>query len=118
MKVELRAPMNGFLIALVTLMTLGLYPLLRRAGERHFIIGMDDAGIRTRGGRKIAWGEIIGTERVVAKVNGIQMSDEYVIRSARAKASLPLWRAANAREARDFFLDRVPQGARRGGRRT
>ena len=117
MKVELHAPMNGFLIALVSLMTLGLYPLLRRAGERHFIVGMDDWGIQTRGGRKIAWGEIIDTERVIAQVNGIQRSDEYVIRSSRAKASLPLWRAENAREARDFFLDRIPLG-RRSGRKT
>ena len=58
MDIDLRPPMNGCLLALVTVMTLGLYPLLRKMGEGHFIRRMDEAGFETRGGKRFAWSEV------------------------------------------------------------
>src|SRR5688572_18403992 len=99
MEVDLQPPMNGCLIALVTVLTLGLYPLLRRMSEKHFIHRMDEAGFETRGGIQIAWDEVQRVERTVGKVQGVALSDELVLHTARGRASLPSWRAANAAAA-------------------
>jgi len=112
MEVTLRAPLPGCLIALVSVMTLGLYPILRRTAERRFIRRMDDAGIETRGGARIAWRDIDGVRHVIGKVEGVTRSDEYLIHAGKRTISLPLWRIENAAAARDFLVSRLPPGVR------
>lgn len=109
MEVDLQPPMNGCLISLVTVLTLGLYPLLRDMGEKHFIRRMDEAGFETRGGTRIAWDEVRRVERTVGKVQGVALSDELILHTARGRASLPSWRAANASEAQEFLMRHVPR---------
>ncbi|MCC7426952.1 MAG: hypothetical protein IT557_08620 [Alphaproteobacteria bacterium] len=110
MEITLRPPFHGCLIAMISLATLGLYPLLRRMAERRFIARMDDAGVELRSGRRMAWGDFTSIERVTASMHGAQLSDEYVLRGPAGRASLPLWRAGNAAEARDYLLRRLPPG--------
>jgi hypothetical protein len=112
MEVLLRPALNGCLFALMSVMTLGLFPLLQRMGQRHFILRMDESGLATRGGRRIAWSEITQIRRVVGTMKGATMSDEYLIRSSKGKASLPLWRARNADEAAAYLIRSVPPGVR------
>jgi len=114
MDVKLRPPFHGCLIALVSLVTLGLYPLLRRLGERHFIARMDDAGVTLRSGKRIAWSDFTGIARVSFEMQGIELSDEYVLRSRAGRASLPLWRVENASVARDYLLRRLPASIDKG----
>ena len=90
MEVSLRPPLHGCLIALLGLMTLGLYPLLRRMMERRFI------------------------RRVKGVVNGVVMSDELLLETRRGRVSLALWRAGNADEALDYLLRRLPGTVARG----
>lgn len=109
MDVQLRAPLGGCVMALVTVMTLGLYPLLRRLGERHFIRRMDDTGVVTRGGKRVAWDAFTGIRQVTTTMTGDgSLSNEYVLKSKQGTVSLPLWRAANAQEAGDYLLRRLP----------
>ncbi len=115
MDVILRPPFHGCLIALISVVTWGVYPLVRRLAERHFIRRMDEAGFETRSGRRVAWGEVTGIRRVVATMKGVQLSDEYVLRTRKGKASLPLWRIENAAAARDYLLRRLPPGVAVGG---
>lgn len=110
MEVKLRPPFHGCLIAMISLMTLGLYPLLRRMLEKRFIARMDDAGVQLRSGRRIAWANFTSVERVTTSMHGARLSDEYVLRGQEGRASLPLWRAENAAEARDYLLRRLPPG--------
>ena len=114
MEVSLRPPLHGCLIALLGLMTLGLYPLLRRMMERRFIRRMDDAGIETRGGKRIPWPEVTAIRRVKGVVNGVVMSDELLLETRRGRVSLALWRAGNADEALDYLLRRLPATVARG----
>jgi hypothetical protein len=95
-------------MVLVTVITWGMYPLLRRFGERHFIRRMDDEGVETRSGKRIAWGELTAIKRVSATMGGAQFSDEYLLTSRKGKVSLPLWRVENANEACDFMFQRLP----------
>jgi hypothetical protein len=108
MEISLRPPLHGCLIALLNLMTLGLYPLLRRWGERHFIRRMDDEGFETRGGKRIPWSEVTAIQRRQGVVNGAVLSDEMIVETRRGRASLPVWRMGNAEEGLDYLLRRLP----------
>ena len=46
--VQLRPGVSGCVTVPLGCMTLGLFPLLRKMGERHFILRMDDDGVETR----------------------------------------------------------------------
>jgi hypothetical protein len=110
-EVTLKPPFGGCLMLLVTVVTLGTYPLLRRLGERHFIARMDDYGFETRAGKRVDWTQVTRIEHVVGKVNGVQMSDEYVVRSTQGRSSLPLWRSTDRTAALDYLIQRAPQDA-------
>jgi hypothetical protein len=100
--------MNGCLFAFFALMTLGTVPLLLRMGEWHFIRRMDDAGLETRGGRRIAWSDVTGIRRVIGTMNGAQIANEIIVRASRRKASLMLSRCINGAEAEAYLLGHVP----------
>ena len=89
-------------------MTLGVFPLLVSLGERHFIRQMDEAGVVTRGGRRIAWNEFTGIVQSKGQMNSTVLSDEYLLKSSKGKASLPTWRAENAAEAKAFLFQHLP----------
>ena len=108
MEVRLRRHPGGCIFWPLTIMTFGLFPLLKNWGERHFIQQMDDTGVVTRGGRKIAWNEFTSIVRWQNKMSGAVMSDEYILKSPKGKVSLPTWRALNAQEAREYLFQRVP----------
>ena len=111
MEVTLKPPFGGCLMLLITVVTLGAYPLLRRMSERHFIARMDDYGFETRAGKRVNWSEVSQIEHVLGKVNGVRMSDEYVVRSPQGRSSLPVWRATTGTEALDYLIQRAPQAA-------
>jgi hypothetical protein len=92
-------------------LTLGLYPLLAMVGERHFIRRMDEEGVETRGGTRIAWQEFTRVEHVQGTMKGNTLSDEFLFQSPKGRVSLPMWRTVNAQEALDFALAHVPAAA-------
>jgi hypothetical protein len=114
MEVKLRPSVNGCLMALLAVMTLGMSPLLMRIGERHFIRRMNDDGIETRSGKRIAWGEFTCITHKVATMRGTMLSDEYLLQSAKSKVTLPLWRVGNAKDVLDYMLERLPSNIKVG----
>lgn len=118
MEVRLRRVPNGCIYWPLTIMTLGLFALLKSMGERHFIQQMDEAGVVTRGGTRINWNEFTNIERWQAKMSrsasAPALSDEYLLKSSRGKVSLPLWRAENAQEARDYLFKHLPPSLLQG----
>jgi hypothetical protein len=109
MEIDLKPPMHGCLLALVTVLTLGLYPLLRKMGEGHFIKRMDESGFETRAGKRFAWSEVRRIQRHVGKVRGVSLSDELILFTDRGRASLPTWRAGNPEAAAQYLLSRAPE---------
>jgi hypothetical protein len=108
--VQLRPGVHGCITVPLGCLTLGLMPLLQHLGERHFIRQMDEQGVVTRGGTRIAWDEFKHVRRVVSKMGNSSagsMSDEYILDSPRGRVSLPLWRTSNAQEVRDYALAHV-----------
>lgn len=114
MEVELRPAVNGCLMAIFALMTLGLVPVLMRMGERHFIRRMDDTGFQTRGGKRIAWSQVTDIKRVIGTMGDAQLSNEFIVRSSKGKASLMLSRCKNAEVAQAFLLARIPPATKPG----
>jgi hypothetical protein len=85
-----------------------MIPLLMMNVERHFIRYMEPWGVTTRGGKKIGWNEFTRVTRARGGVKELVLSDEYLLDSPKGKVSLPLWRAMNAQEARDFLVQYLP----------
>ena len=120
MEVRLRRVPNGCIYWPLTIITMGLFALLKSMGERQFIQRMDDSGVVTRGGTRINWNEFSSVERWQSKMTrsaaAAPLSDEYLLKSSRGKVSLPLWRAENAQEAGDYLFKHLPPGLLQRGR--
>ena len=108
MEVRLRREPGGCVYWPLTLMTFGLFALLKSMGERHFILRMDTEGVLTRGGKRIAWNQFAGIVHSQGVMGGTVLSDEYILKSSKGKVSLPAWRAENAKEATDYLLQHLP----------
>jgi hypothetical protein len=114
-EVQLRPGAPGCLRYPVSVLTLGLYPLMARLAERKFIRRMDEQGVETRGGQRIAWNEFTRIRRVRSGYGTpgsrptATWSDEFILGSPRGKVSLPTWRTVNAKEAVDYALARLPR---------
>lgn len=125
-EVQLRPEVPGCLTLLLAGLSLGLVPILMRWNERHFARRMDEDGVTTRGGRRIAWSEVTAIRRAQGIVRpGRRVlevrytddlytrasrvtSDEYLLESPKGRVSVPFWRAANGEALRAFTLEHVP----------
>ena len=125
-EVELRPGVPGCVTLPLALLSLGAIPLLMRWNERRFVRRMDEHGVETRGGKRIAWQEFTRIERAQSSMRtgrtalrtsisddiyapkGHGLSDEYLLESPRGRVSVPLWRARNRDEVRAFTLTHLP----------
>ena len=110
LEVRLRRQPHGCIYWPLTLMSFGLFALVKSLGERHFIRRMDETGVETRAGKRLAWNEFTSIQRVQATMGGGALSDEYLRTSPKGRISLPLWRTENAQEARDYAFRHLPPG--------
>ena len=69
-EVDLRAATPGCVRYPLGCMTLGLVPLLTRNAEGRFIRRMDDAGVETRRGKRIAWSAFTKATRMSSTMGG------------------------------------------------
>ena len=107
-EVSLKRQPAGCIYWPLTVMTLGVFPLLVAMGERHFIRRMDETGLVTRGGRLIAWNEVTSIVQWKGKVEGVELSNEYILKSPKGRASLPTWRTENGAAAKAFLFQHLP----------
>jgi len=110
MEVRLRGQLMGCIYWPLAIMSFGLVPLLISMGERHFIRRMDPGGVWTRGGKRIAWNEFTGIVQSRGTMEGVVLSNEYLLKSPRGQVSLPAWRAENAKEAAAYMFQYLPPG--------
>ena len=122
-EVQLRPGVPGWVMMPLGCLTLGLVPLLTRWGERRFARRMDESGVETRSGKRIAWSEFTSIKRAQGFVGRrVRMSisddlysprthaasDEYLLESPKGRVSVPFWRAANGDAVREFTLAHMP----------
>jgi hypothetical protein len=130
--VERRFGFRGCIMVALGCLTLGLVPLLVLFAQRHFARRLDEFGIETRSGRRIAWNEFTSIKRaqsslrtgVGGRVVGRStfsddlyslpahefLSDEYLLESPKGRVSVPLhfWWVANGEALRAFTLTHLP----------
>lgn len=70
MEVRLNKTIPGCVYALCTLWTLGLFPLFLRYTEHVFPKQLDDEGLVTRGGTRIAWKDFTRVQKITTKGSG------------------------------------------------
>jgi hypothetical protein len=116
MEVRIRRGARGCVYWPVVIMTFGLAAVLLPLGERHFIKEMDETGVLTRGGKRIAWNEFTSVERWQRKKGSFVISDEYLLKSPRGSVSLPTWRTEHAQEAVNYLFQHLPPHLVQGGR--
>jgi hypothetical protein len=117
-EVQLRPGVHGCITVPLGCLTLGLVPLLMRQGEGHFIRRMDEDGVETRKGKRIAWGEFGRAERVRSRMGSSSsgsLSDEILLYAPQGRVSLPLWRTVNAQEALEYAVAHLPASVFQGG---
>lgn len=123
-EVELRPGVPGCVTTSLGCLTLGLVPVMMRWNERHFARRMDQFGVETRSGKRIAWSEFTRIRRAQGRLAGRRLqvnysddlysprahalSDEYLLESPRGRVSVPLWRAVNGDAVRTFTLAHLP----------
>lgn len=123
-EIQLRPGVPGCVTVLLGCLSLGLVPLMMRWNERHFARRMDQSGVETRSGKRIAWSEFTRIRRAQGRLAGRRLqvnysddlyspraralSDEYLLESPRGRVSVPLWRAVNGNAVREFTLAHLP----------
>ncbi len=125
-EVQLRPGVPGCVTIPLAFLSLGLIPFLMRWGERHFARRMDQHGVETRAGKRIAWSEFTRIRRAQGVVRpgrrvlrvvvsddlysprSHAMSDEYWLESPKGRVSVPFWRATNGDAVREFTLAHLP----------
>lgn len=112
MEVRLVPAVRGCITVPLTILTLGLWPVLQRFGERRFVARLDEAGFESRGGTFVGWGDVERVEHVVGVMGRTTLSEEYWLHTSKGRFSLPIWRTGNAAEVLDYFGAHIPPAAR------
>ncbi len=110
MEVQVR-PMPGCLMVVLGICTLGVAPLAIKMKEKHWPKTMDEAGMTTRGGKRIEWGEFSEIVKIVTNVDGT-VTERYDLRSPKGTVGVYLARIENAQEAFDYIWERLPDSAK------
>ena len=104
-------PMSGCLMVVLGVFTLGVAPLSIKLKERGWPKSLDEQGLVTRGGKRIAWGEFTEAVKIVTKVQGT-VTERYEFRSPKGVVPVVVHRLERGPEALQYIWDRLPEKVR------
>ena len=104
-------PMPGCLWLLLAVCTLGVAPLIIWLKERNWPRRVDEQGLVTRGGRRIAWGEFTGMQKVYTRVQYARVG-RYGLYSPQGTVALVTYRLVDGAQVLDYIWRRLPEAAR------
>jgi hypothetical protein len=106
-------PVPGCMNIFLTVFTLGVYPLLGWLNQRNWPKSMDDQGLVTRGGSRIAWEKFTKVTRVVTKVARTGPGTEHFeLQYSNGKVVLAPYRLQNGSQVLDFVMRHLPEQAK------
>jgi hypothetical protein len=100
-------PLNGCLMLVLGICTLGIAPLGIKLKERSWPMLLDEEGLVTRGGNRIAWDEFTKIEKVVTRVQGTWV-ERYDLHSPKGKVSVVVYRLQDGPEILEMIWQRLP----------
>jgi hypothetical protein len=110
-------PINGCLQVFLAVMTLGVAPLATWLNERGWPKAVDEEGLTTRGGTRIAWGEFTKVKRVLTQVTRGSSStiEHFELFSPKGKVVVAAYRLVDGEQVLNYIWQRLPESAKRGG---
>jgi hypothetical protein len=91
--------------------TLGVAPLGQWINERSWPKQVDDQGLLTRGGTRIAWSEFTRAVKVITRVNSGTI-ERYDLHSPQGKVVVAAYRLEDGDAVMNYIWQRLPDAAK------
>jgi hypothetical protein len=103
-------PLNGCMNVLLAVLTLGVFPLGYYIQTRSWPKWVDEQGLVTRGGKRIAWNEFTKMTRVLTRVTRGSSStvERFDLFSSKGKVSIVVYRLVDGQAVFDFITQHLP----------
>lgn len=103
-------PVPGCLQIFLGVFTLGVAPLAGWLSERKWPKSVDEEGLVTRGGTRIAWNDFTKITRVITRIARTSNTTEhYELRSPKGKVLVVLFRLENGTQVFDYIWRHLPE---------
>lgn len=110
MDVKIR-PISGYLTVFLTVTTLGVVPLAKWMSERSWPKQVDDQGLVTRSGTRIAWGEFTKVVKVITTVASKTIA-RFDLFSPQGKVVVAAYRLEDGDALLNYIWRRLPDTAK------
>jgi hypothetical protein len=104
-------PVSGCLQVFLGFMTLGVAPLMAWVNERSWPSLVDEQGLVTRGGTRIAWNEFTRVTKVFTKV-GSTRTEHFELASPKGKVVVAAYRLVSGENILNYIWQRLPERAK------
>lgn len=104
-------PVSGCLKVFLGVVTLGVAPLMGWLTERKWPKSVDEQGLVTRGGTRVAWNEFTKVTKVITKVGGGQ-TEHYEMAYPQGKVVVAAYRLVDGQQILNYILQRLPASAK------
>jgi hypothetical protein len=92
-------------------MTLGVAPVMAWIHERNWPSLVDEQGLVTRGGTRIAWNEFTRVTKIFTKV-GSTRTEHFELASPKGKVVVAAYRLVNGEHILNYIWQRLPERAK------
>jgi hypothetical protein len=107
-------PLNGCLAIILAVFTLGVAPLAIWISERSWPKKLDEQGLVTRGGMRIAWNEFTKAVKVLTRVTSGSSStiEHYELSHPKGKVKVVVYRLENGPQVFEYIWTHLPDQAK------
>jgi len=113
MQVEVK-PIPGCANIFLSLVTLGIYPLMAWLNLRGWPHAVDEQGLVTRAGSKIAWNEFTKITKVITRIGRTgATTTHYELQSPKGKVVVAPYRLEDGDKVFDYVWQHLPEQAKK-----
>jgi hypothetical protein len=107
-----KIPLSGCMQIILAVFSLGIGPLMISMQERSWPQLVDEQGLVTRGGKRIAWNEFTKATKVITRIGSSDGTTvHYELRYPQGKVIVMVHRLQNGQQVADYILNRLPESA-------
>jgi hypothetical protein len=103
-------PVSGCLQIVLGVFTFGVAPLAAWLNERKWPKSVDEQGLTTRGGTRIAWDEFTNIKKVITRIGRTSTTTEhYELSGSKGKIVVAPYRLENGTQVFEYIWRRLPE---------
>jgi hypothetical protein len=110
MEVKIK-PLSGCMVITLGFLTLGLFPLFNWINTRSWPKRVDDQGLVTRNGTRIAWDQFTRFRKVITYMRGAQV-EYYELKYPKGKVVVVAYRLEKGDQVLDYIWQYLPEQAK------